>query len=344
MINNSEMRKVAGFKKNVKSVFKDNEPEAPNERSNDNTNNSFEQIDNVSLNDSQTILSEEKQNTNNNSNKKNNVNYISGANQGYYKSNNYNNDSVSSNNNISNNSINNNFRKLKHKTIETVVENVGEENCSYNQVSAGRDGGDNDPIVTFIFYKEENIEGYIEENKSYDYINNIYNDKGDSMNEASKHNQDKSLSLNLNNFESNNADRYNNNDNDNDNIIINKDGNFNINEMIDNISQSEIFSNIQIKQEKSLLKSNNNLEKKANRNNKENKNLEEMNSNNQNANTDKNDNRQTVKYEVLFSEIVQACPIIQFSADTSKVWDLFYFWQYFIFVLKFSIGVFYQSE
>lgn len=265
----------------------------PNKNYYDNkTNNSFEATNNVIHNDSQTILSDEN-NFNNYANSKYNNNYINN-NKGFIKS----------NSDYSNKAANNyNFNKIKQKTIETVLENECEENCSYNQISGNREG-ENDPIVTFIFYKEEGID-LIEDNlqeKNYDKTSQIEN-------------EEKSISLNLNNIK-----QKNNNEDNNFGNLNNNNANFNINDIIDNISQSEIFG----KNEKSGVSNDNLNPNKIDK--QSNNNLNNLNNKNENDNkqdnsdkADKSDNNQTVKYDVLFSEILEACPIIQLSADTSKV-------------------------
>lgn len=301
MNNKHEMQNFEVSKKTKKSEFADKEQEAPNEGNNYNTNNSFEPPNNVIHNDSKTILSDDN-NKVINDNHNHNSNYVYTSKNHKYNNNNYNN-------------VNNyNFNKLKQKTIETVLENEGEENCSYNQISAGR-GVEKDPIVSFVFYKEENSDDdHAKANKDYEYINKDENK--DNNNDE----DEKSLSLNLNNSNKlNNIDlNYNNNTNCKNNNVLNKNNNenFNINEMIDNLTQSEIFGNVNVKKDKSSL-SNDLMHNNANDNYKQ-TNFKNKNNNNVNI-AEKSEIPQTVKYDVLFSEIVQACPIIQLSADTSKV-------------------------
>jgi len=311
-----EMRNFEIIKNKRNSDLSNKEPESPTDNYNNNlTNNSFEPTDNVIQNDSQTILSNENDiinNYNNSDNRKYNKNITSNTNQGYLKPN-------------SNYAFNNNFNKFKQKTIETVLENEGEENCSYNQISGNRPV-ENDPIVTFVFYKEEGI--YLnEENKNKKNENNENNNQDNFLNQISlKDNDDKSLSLDLNNFKPKNVCSEDNNIK---NIDNNYDGNFNINDIIDNISQSEIFANAKGKNEKSVIGSGSNLNANEIRNEKNSINkLDKINNyyNSDNSlkgnNTSKaaqSENSQTVKYDVLFLEIIKACPIIQLSADTSKV-------------------------
>jgi hypothetical protein len=317
-----EMRNFEIIKNKSNSDFSNKEPESPMDNYNNNlTNNSFEPTDNVIQNESQTILSNENNiinNYNNSDNRKYNKNITSNTNQGYLKSN-------------SNYAINNNFNKFKQKTIETVLENEGEENCSYNQISGDRPV-ENDPIVTFVFYKEEGIY-FNEENKNEknekneNNQNNQNNNEDNILNQISlKDNDDKLFSLNMNNFKPKNVCSEDNKIKNNNN---NFDGNFNINDIIDNISQSEIFANAKGKNEKSIFGSGSNLNANEilNEKNSNNK-LDKINNYNNADNSlkgnntikaEQSENAQTVKYDVLFLEIIQACPIIQLSADTSKV-------------------------
>jgi hypothetical protein len=207
------------------------------------------------------------------------------------------------NKNQMNNQNKNNYNKLKQNTIETVLENEGNENCSYNQNSDNHIS-ENDPIVTFLFYKESSV--LIGDQTKLESCQ-----RGNQENLSND--QDQSLSLNFNR----------NNDNKNElNININKNCEndnkvFNINDLIDNISQSEILANLNIKKDKSISVEKDNFEYSKEKEDLK-KNTENKKKDNKEENL-KDNNQQTEKFNVLFSEIVDACPIIQLSADTSKV-------------------------
>lgn len=308
------------------------------------TNNNQINSNSAALNEnsiSRTFLSEENQDRI--GNKKYNSNYLSN----------------NSNNNPENNYY---YNKIKKQTIETVVENECEENCSYNQNSDLRVTR-NDPIVTFLFYKQafstsanaENKADLLNKSHSGDYKDN-YNPEIINYKESENFheemnfkkqtnsdnfaNADRSLSLNINKSKIEISNKYDNLKNENinnkesQNNYNNNQTNLNIHELIDNISQSEIFSNIMGKKDKSFSIDNFNLSKVGDLNvlkNTQNKNENQANNNSDNNNNANNNNQannkenndentqQTEKLNVLFSEIVEACPIIQLSADTSKV-------------------------
>ena len=209
------------------------------------------------------------------------------------------------------------------QTIETVLENENENNYSCNQNTDDR-RIENDPIVTFLFYNENKIENLnlIEKNNNSIII------------------PDKSLVLKP--FDKNKSNNVN----------------FNINDYIDDISQSQIFPILNNKVEKSYSLENFNLNKDFFNEIKDKENHNENNSfnnekfllndrkkndgeninynhyknnkikeNKKNCDNNKNKNieintefeQQSEKLNILFSEIVEACPIIQLSADTTKV-------------------------
>ncbi len=316
-MNKHQSKNIDCFQNKKNSQYNANQEELQSKIQN---SNSFEKSHNMINNDSKTILSEENSEFIDNNNKNFNKNYK----------------------NIYTTNTNNNYNKIKQKTIETVLENEGEENCSYNQNS---ENGyiDNDPIVTFIFYKEENIfnenerknsekadnnhnnsnldihdteKNYINNhkkeskpnlNKNKNDNNNNNNNKNDFYN-TDNNNEDKSLSLNLNNIKQHIGNNNNNNSN-NQNL-------FNINDLIDDISQSEIFANLNGKKDENIFSVEN-----FNINNNEENNTNNVKKNNlyKENNHEKSEDNQSVKFNILFSQIIEACPIIQLSADTSKV-------------------------
>jgi len=284
-MNNHEKRNL---KNNIDKNFIYNKIEETKLHENNETLNSFEKSVNLINNDSKTILSDDKPNLSN-YNLKRDLNNNFTANPKFYK--------------------NINHNKFQKKTIETVLENEKEENFTYYQYSDDNELINN-PIVTFIFYKEENYEIIELENKKNNKSVAI------DVNRSLKLNEELSISLNLNNFKDNVGFNFTANSNNNKNTHIN--------EIIDNISQSEIFSNLNGVNDKSLdtlEKFNQNYKQKVNLENSNiNENILPKNLNKERPKSEEIDgNSQTVKYKILYSEIIKACPIIQLSADTSKV-------------------------
>jgi hypothetical protein len=169
----------------------------------------------------------------------------------------------------------------KNRKIDTVFEYINEENCSNNNYSEY--SIENNPIVTFLFYKEES---------------EIDSSKKENNNNFNKSNNNKE------NITDKEAEKNN------DNCYFND-----INDLINNLSQSDFLSNLNIKKENiGEIKENNNdfiIDNSDKNNNNSNKNYNNF------ENNDNNDNNE--KLDILFSEVIIACPIIQLSADTSKV-------------------------